>query len=259
MMLFVLASIFLLVCIVWSGVAVAGYQKYNTTYQSEAALAKVGLKHLQTAATLIQAWSKKPLDVPSITTARREFVTASANFTQITTDLHPYTGVGTAIPGLNSRLSAALRIAAAATEISQAGVIGCDALTLITSRFRNIGHGLTTQDLAALSGNLHQVEAEVSQATAQINALQPGDLQFDSRISKAVADFHRYLPSVQALLHQTDQLLPVLPSLLGISTPAFYLVEILDPTELRPGGGAIKDYGFATFVGGRLARRIFRM
>ncbi len=52
---------------------------------------------------------------------------------------------------------------------------------------------------------------------------------------------------------EADQLLPVLPSLLGINTPAYYLVEILDSTQLRPGGGFIKDYGFATLVGGRLS------
>lgn len=252
-LLFVLATIFLLVCVVWSGVGILGYQKYNATYQNEGALAKVGLKHLQTAAMLLQAWSKKPLDAPNIATAQHEFAAASATFTQITTDLHPYSGVGVAIPGLGSRLSTALRIASAATAISQAGVIGCEALALITARFRYIGNGLTIQDLAMLRGKLHLVEAEVSQATMQINALQPADLQFDSRVANAVAAFHRYLPSVQTLLYQTEQLLPALPPLLGIGAPAYYLVEILDPTELRPGGGAIKDYGFATFGGGRLS------
>ncbi|HEV2655844.1 MAG TPA: DUF4012 domain-containing protein, partial [Ktedonobacteraceae bacterium] len=252
-----LATIFLLVCVVWSGVAVVGYQKYNATYQNEGALAKVGLTHLQRAAALLQAWSKKPLDASGMATAataRGEFVTASTTFGQITTDLHPYSGVGVAVPGLGGRLSTALRIAAAATEIAQAGVIGCEALTLITARFHDIGHGLTTEDVATLSGELHQVEAAASQATVQINALQPADLQFDARVANAVADFHHYLPAVQSLLHETEQLIPVLPLLLGIgNTPAFYLVEILDPTELRPGGGAIKDYGFATIIGGRLA------
>ncbi len=203
----------------------------------------------------VQAWSKKPLDAPSVATARREFVTASATFVQITTDLHPYSGVGTAVPDLGSHLSAALRVASVAKEISQAGVTACDALTLLTSRLHEPlggGQGLTTADLSALSGSLHWIEADINYATEQLNALQPGDLQFDSLVANAVADFHRYLPSVQALLHETDQLLPVFPSLLGISAPALYLVEILDPTELRPGGGAIKDYGIATFIGGRL-------
>jgi serine/threonine protein kinase len=253
---FVLAAVFLLVCVVWSGVAVVGYQKYNATYQSETAQAKAGLKHLQTAVQLLQAWGKKPLDVPSLATARREFIMSSASFAQINTDLRPFAGVGTKIPGLGSRLNAALRLASVATVVSQAGITGCDVLTLITSRFREpfgAGRGLTDADLAMLSGDLRQVEREVNQANAAINALKPGDLQFDSRISKAIALFHQYLPSLQGLLHEADQLLPILPSLLGIGGPAFYLVEILDPTELRPGGGAIKDYGFATIIGGRLA------
>jgi serine/threonine protein kinase len=253
---FVLATIFLLVCVVWSGVAVVGYQKYSTTYQNETTLAKAGLKHLQTAAYLLQAWEKKPLDVPSLATARREFSMSSASFAQINTDLRPVAEVGMKIPNLGSRLSTALRLASVATEISQAGITSCDVLSLITSRFREpfgAGRGLTAADLAMLSGDLRKVEGDVNQAKVAINALKSGDLQFDSRISKAITLFHQYLPSLQALLHEADQLLPILPSLLGIGRPAFYLVEILDPTELRPGGGAIKNYGFATIIGGRLA------
>src|SRR5262249_36995151 len=40
--------------------------------------------------------------------------------------------------------------------------------------------------------------------------------------------------------------------LLGIRTPANYLIEVLDSSELRPGGGYIGNYGIATFSGGRL-------
>ncbi len=47
-------------------------------------------------------------------------------------------------------------------------------------------------------------------------------------------------------------MLPALPTLLGIGTPAHFLLEILDSTELRPGGGFIGNYGIATFHGGRL-------
>jgi len=140
-------------------------------------------------------------------------------------------------------------------KISLAGVAGCDALNLIISRFQEplrTSHGLKIADLAAIGKDLHQIEANVNQAAAQVNALQPAALQFDSRVGKAVAAFHQYLPSLQALLQEADQLLPVLPSLLGISAPAYYLVEILDSTQLRPGGGLIREYGFATFIGGRL-------
>jgi serine/threonine protein kinase len=248
--------VFLLVCVIGSGVAIGGYQTSDVQYQKEVALAQVGTKHLQTALSLVQAWSKNPFAAPSLTPAQQEFATASAALAQLDTDLQSFSGVGALIPGNGARLNAALHVVPVAMKISQAGVSGCDALNLILSRFHepfNTGKGLTAADLTAISKSLHQVEADINQAAAQANALQPGDVQFDSRIGKAIAAFHQYLPSLQTLLHETDQLLPVLPSLLGISTPAYYLIEILDSTQLRPGGGFIKDYGFATFIGGRLS------
>jgi serine/threonine protein kinase len=248
--------VLLLVCVIAAGVAIVGYQTYDARYRNEVALAQVGIKHLQTAASLMQVWSKKPLDAPAVTSAQHEFAAASAVFAQLDSDLQTFSGVGASIPVLATRLSAATRLVSVAVKISMAGVSGCAALDLILSRLHEpfgTGPGLTTADLAAIGDDLRRMEADVNQATAQVNTLQPGDVQFDSRVGKAVAAFHRYLPSLQALLRQTDQLIPVLPSLLGVPTPSFYLVEILDPTQLRPGGGAIKDYGFATLIGGRLS------
>ena len=60
------------------------------------------------------------------------------------------------------------------------------------------------------------------------------------------------MPAVRTTLAQVDTLLPVLPALLGIGTPSHFLLEILDSTELRPGGGFIGNYGIATLTGGRL-------
>ena len=247
--------VFLLICTTGSGLAIVGYQTYKK-YQNDVVLAQVGIKHLQTALSLMQAWSKQPLDAPLVAHAQHEFAAASAVFARLDTDLQSFPGASTLIPSYGARLSAALRLVPVAMKISLAGVAGCDALNLIISRFHeplSTSHGLTIDDLAAIGKDLHQIEANVNQASAQVNALQPASLQFDSRIGKAVAAFHQYLPSLQALLQETDQLLPVLPSVLGISAPAYYLVEILDSTQLRPGGGLIKDYGFATFIGGRLS------
>src|SRR5205823_2455443 len=150
----------------------------------------------------------------------------------------------------------ALKMVPIATEFSQAGVAGCEALDVIVSRMHEpfgVGSGITLSDIASISNDFHTVEANIHKAISQINALQPADVQFDARIGKLVALFHQYLPNLQAFLSQADQLLSVLPALLGIRTPAYYLVEILDSTQLRPGGGFIKGYGFATLVGGRLS------
>src|SRR5207253_1568048 len=57
---------------------------------------------------------------------------------------------------------------------------------------------------------------------------------------------------LQQALDTLEQLLPVAPTLLGVNTPANYLIEVLDSTELRPGGGFIGNYGTATLSAGRL-------
>src|SRR5213593_2478647 len=77
-------------------------------------------------------------------------------------------------------------------------------------------------------------------------------MQLDSRIPKLVDTFHKELPMVQGWLNTVGQILPLAPTLLGIGTPANYLIEVLDSTELRPGGGFIGNYGIATLSGGRL-------
>src|SRR5205814_5091184 len=64
--------------------------------------------------------------------------------------------------------------------------------------------------------------------------------------------FHSQGPVLQELFDDIENLLPVVPALLGIGTPANYLIEILDSTELRPAGGFIGNYGIATLSGGRL-------
>src|SRR5260370_21883831 len=218
--------VFLLICTIGSGLAIVGYQTYKM-YQNDVALAQVGIKHLQTVLSLMQAWSKQPLDTPLVTQAQQEFAAASAVFARLDTDLQSFPGASTSIPSYGARLSAALRLVPVAMKISLAGVAGCDALNVIISRFHeplSTSHGLTIEDLAAIGKDLHQIETDVNQAATQVNALQPADLQFDSRIGKAIAAFHQYLPSLQALLQETDQLLPVLPSLLGSSAPSYYLV-----------------------------------
>ena len=78
-----LALVFLLVSVIGSGVAMVGYQTYSAKYQNSVALAQVGIKHLQTAVSLMQAWSKKPLDAPLVTQAQHEFATASAALVQL--------------------------------------------------------------------------------------------------------------------------------------------------------------------------------
>jgi len=216
----------------------------------------VGMQHLRTAETILKMLPKNPFDAQSVSQAQHEFAASLAAFVQVDNDLKSLPGISTSIPVYGARLSAALHVLPIAIEVSQAGITGCNTLNLIISRFHNPlnaqAQGITMADLTIIEKDFQQIKAALTLIVNQVNHLQPSDLQLDPRLGKYLATFQRDIPQLQAWLETIERLLPVAPTLLGIGTPANYLIEILDSTELRPGGGFIGNYGIATFSGGRL-------
>ncbi len=251
-----LILVFFLLSGVASSISVLAYQKYTPVYHSDLSLAQTGIQHLRNAATLLENLSKKPLDPAAVTQAQHEFAAAAAAFSQVNSSLRSLPGVLTVLPVYGSRLNTALRLLPLAFEVSQAGIASCTILNIILSRFHDPlnGHaaGLSIADVNVIAKNLYQIKALVNLAVNQVNQLQPADLQFDPRLGKMIATFHTYMPALQARLSDLEGLLPIVPTLLGIGTPAHYLIEMVDSTELRPTGGFIGNYGIATLVGGRL-------
>jgi hypothetical protein len=129
-------------------------------------------------------------------------------------------------------------------------------LTIVISRLRDPvstqAQGITVADSRVIENDFQLMWAVLTLVAKQVNQLLPADLQLDSRLSKFDTTFHRDIPQLQVWLESIGRLLPVANTLLGVGTPAHYLIEILDSTELRPGGGFIGNYGIATFSGGRL-------
>lgn len=235
--------------------SVIGYQTYSARYHTYMSLAQSGDQHLQTAVTLLESLSKNPLNSTAVSQAQHEFTTSSTDFVQLNDGLKSLPGVLTSIPKYGSKLSAALHLLPLAIETSQAGLIGCNALSLIISRFHDPlsnSSGLTMTDVATLTKDIQQVKGILNLAIGQVNALQPNDLQIDPRVSKIVTAFHKDIPTIQMGLNEAAQFLSVAPTLLGIGKPTNYLIEVLDSTELRPAGGFIGNYGVATVSGGRL-------
>ncbi len=236
--------------------SVNGYQQYSGNYHRDLSLAQVGMQHLRTAETILKMLPKNPFDAQSVSQAQHEFAASLAAFVQVDNDLKSLPGISTSIPVYGARLSAALHVLPIAIEVSQAGITGCNTLNLIISRFHNPlsaqAQGITMADLTIIEKDFQQIKATLTLIVNQVNHLQPSDLQLDPRLGKYLATFQRDIPQLQAWLETIERLLPVAPTLLGIGTPANYLIEILDSTELRPGGGFIGNYGIATFSGGRL-------
>lgn len=248
-----------LACVLGAGLSVVGYQMYQTyggLYHRDLSLAQVGMQHLRKAETFVKTLSKNPLDAQNVSQARQEFATSSAAFVRVNNDLKSLPGIGTSIPVYGTRLSAALHVLPIAIEASQTGITGCDVLSLIISRLHNTlnaqAQGITMTDFTSIEADFQRIKAALILIVNQVNHLQPSDLQLDPRLGGYLATFKKDIPQLLSGLDTIEGLLPVAPMLLGIGASANYLIEILDSTELRPGGGFIGNYGIATLSGGRL-------
>jgi len=230
---------------------------YNARYQTDLSLAQTGVQHLQKAESLLGTWSHQPLDAQASSQAKQEFAAALKTFDALNNDIQSIPGIAGQVPVYGTRLSAAQHLVPLAITLAQAGVAGSDLLNILASGLHDPltsqGSGITRSGLAVVTRNVKELNSALVLAARQVNQLQPIDMQFDPRITKLVGTFHKDLPMIQEWLSSVEQLLPVAPTLLGIGTPANYLIEVLDSTELRPGGGFIGNYGIASLSGGRLA------
>jgi hypothetical protein len=68
-----------------------------------------------------------------------------------------------------------------------------------------------------------------------------------------VASVREKLPEIKQVMTDLQATLAIAGSLVGVGQPSTYLLEVLDSTELRPGGGFIGNYGFVTLSGGHLS------
>ncbi len=211
---------------------------------------------MRNAQTLLEGVSKSAFNPMTLSQARGEFSTALGQFTQLDADVRLIPSISTAIPVYGTRLHAAIHLAPLARSIAQIGVEGCDVLTILLQKFQNPlnahGQGLTMDDLRGLQQHVGLIRADLSIALDEADQVSVGELQFDAHAAKMFALFKQYIPTIRSWLDSSGQLMSILPAFLGVGTPANYLLQILDTTELRPGGGFIGNYGIATLSGGRL-------
>ena len=245
-----ITTIVLLVCLAMS--VLAGIP----TTVSAAGLVRDSLQHLKAAEADAKVVSKSPFDTKTIAAMRGELVAAHDDFSQLNGRLQAVPGMLQVIPIAGSKLAGAQRLLPIAVEGTRAGIIACDALTILTSALKNPldpkAKGLTPQEAAQLAQNVDQVVTIFNTIVPQVNALQPSDLSFDPRLGPAIAGFKTQLPKIVQIVQAAQVMAHLAPTLLGVGQPTNYLVEVLDSTELRPGGGFIGNYGILTLAGGRL-------
>jgi hypothetical protein len=232
------------------------YLTFAQQYQRDKTLGNAGEEHLRAALSLFATWSKRPFDVAPVRQAEQEFRTTGIIMSQVQDDLPELAQLSTTIPMLGSRLGAINNLLKAARGISQAGVAGCQLLEAALPGFANpFSHtsGVTQAELGQINQLFPQVRTGVSQALDNVEQLTPNDLDFDPHLAQTFATFQHDIPQAQSVLEDVTLMLPALPSLLGVGQPANYLLEVLDSSELRPGGGFVGSDGTITLAGGHFA------
>ncbi len=246
----------LLLILLLSTLASLGYRTYAKSYQRDQLLAQEGMQHLLKSKAFLPAVAHNPLDAHTIAAMQHEFSAALKTLTQVDADLKSIPGVALSLPVYGPRLHAALHLVSLSLALSRVGMHSCDIMNLLIARLysplRAQTHGLTTADLSVIEQKLENIQASFATITHEIAQLQPSDMLVDPRISKLVGTLRTDIPTLQMWLHEIGKVLPLAPALLGIGTPANYFVEVLDSTELRPGGGFIGNYGTVTLSGGLL-------
>jgi len=232
-----------------------GYPALSNRYRTDMTQAHVGAQELKEGIDLLRALPANPFDTKGLNQAQQDFSDALAIFSRLGDDLNYIPDLLTLVPVAEARLSAAKHLLPLALDAARAGLAGCQVIGALTQRLHNPlskSAGLTQADMAALGRNLQVIDLALNEAIAQVSQVQPGDLQLEPGLGKMLDEFRAYLPRIQQGMSQVTSLFPVLPALLGIGTPANYLIEILDSSELRPAGGFIGNYGIATLTGGQI-------
>src|SRR6266699_518059 len=208
------------------------YWTYNAKYHADMSLAREGIQHMQRGVALFETLQQKPLDAATVQKAQHEFTASLMIFSQLDSELKSLPEISLSLPTYGAHLSAALHLLPIAIEVSQTGVIACNTLDLLISRFQSPldtrAQGLTKADLSVINQNFQQIKTILNLVIGQVNRLQPGDLQLDPRLNKLVTTFHKDIPALQSQLDVAEKILPLAPTVLGIGTPTNYLIEVLD-------------------------------
>lgn len=258
--LYLILSLIVFICVIGTGLGGVGYQGFRASYQRAFSLAQVGVQDMRTGATLLATLQRSPFDLALVEHAQGDFTAALTGFTQVDKELQSFPSITTLIPVYGGRLNTALHLTAMAVALSQAGIDSCNILHILIAKLHNPldahKQGLSMQDIASIARNGAQIESMLNHTIAEAQQIQPNDVQFEPRVSSMLTMFQIAVPTLRVWLTTIAKLLPALPTLLGVTTPSNYLIEVLDATELRPAGGFIGNYGLATVSAAQLTQTV---
>lgn len=240
------------------GGLLGSYQFAMGRYHQYLALAQQGEQQLRTAQSALEDLMHNPSDVVTLTTAQHAFVAAEGDFTILNGAMQQVPSLGDHLPVYGSKLQAMRELVSLALHFSQAGIVGCSMFSILAASFQNplhatSGQGLTNANFAQINADAHTLLGEVGQIVSEVQQLQPSAAPLDAHAISELVSLQHALPLMRTWMSILSSVLPVLPVLLGMNAPTNYFIEVLDSTELRPGGGFVGNYGIATIEHGRLS------
>ena len=218
--------------------------------------ATVALADLKAAETNLKLLETNPFDLTAIAQAQADLQQSNVAFVQLNDSIQHIPGVLGITPIVGSDVDAVLQIGPIAVEATQAGVLGCQILGILAPKLQkplatNIP-GLNSADIAAVDADFNTLYGLASTILQQVEQLPSSAASLDPRLGSLLSAVSTNLPEFQQGLQDAKSFMAVLPQLLGVGQPANYLLEVMDSTELRPGGGFIGNVGTLTLSGGRL-------
>jgi len=232
-----------------------------------------GLRHLEDARALVNFNHLDQSLTPSTLTRAQDDLTAAeydfALLRQMLADPQGTLGIGAHLPVSGSILASAAHLAAAADEISMAGVAfitdGQLVLNvmkggLFASQTAKAGNGSSppgfdmavfNQLKSGLATGISHLESAVAYAQETDFSVLPSSLVKPQQVAEVQGLLAKW-PQIQSAIGKVNAGLDLLPSLLGLNGPNRYLVELMDSTEMRPGGGFIGNYAVITLLNGKI-------
>ncbi|HEX8731940.1 MAG TPA: DUF4012 domain-containing protein [Ktedonobacterales bacterium] len=247
--------------------------------------AYLGYNHLKDGEAKLKSLQHGSLSAATVLGAEQDFLASQVEFAAAHAALERVPSVAETSPFVGNKIQVGLRLTALASTFSEIAVYGCNAGALFVGAVANpfggslangsavttsatppasatktatptptpalpSARGLTEDNLKTIQTDLTTISGLLVGANAQINAIQPGDLSFQPKLASEFNQFKTLLPQIQGYLNDVMTLMPVLGPMLGVGHPQYYLVELLDSTELRPSGGFIGNIGTMAVSGG---------
>ena len=159
----------------------------------------------------------------------------------------PVWAVAGQLPWLGDNVSAVQTVATAVNDVAQS-TVGLDALLpqLSPARLRAPDGRLNVAALSQAAPIFANVASALAAAQAQVDGISDHNLV--GPVASAVTRAQSSLDGTPS----TVKLLTVLPALLGSQSPQTYAVLLLNPSELRGGGGFFGGYAILTADKGKV-------